>query len=303
MRVLINGLPLFASRLAVDLNEFDSENKYIFLDTYNSKWAQIKFLILLPFSKLVISLNGVTDNSGSLNWVLRFKKKLILQWMGTDSLIAQERFHNGTILRKYVDYGHNFIDSSWLKEELNSINIKTDWVNMKYQAKKFNVPEIYEKISVMTYIAQNRQEFYGIKECLELAKKYRNIPFKIFGVSECEFPITENVTLLGWRPEQEIFNEMEKSPIFLRLTEHEGFPLTLIEAMAHGCEVIWTFPFENVTQISDLEDLFLKFDHLLKKIEGRDLKPNLEIVNFVKEKFDRKTILNSYLQKIKSLGK
>lgn len=303
MRVLINGLPLFAKRLADDLNEFDRENKYIFLDTYNSKIAQIKFLLLLPFSQLVISLNGVTDNSGSLNWVLRFKKKLVLQWMGTDSLMAQERFENNTILRKYIDYGHNFIDSSWLEEELHSIKLKTEWVNMKYSAKKFNVPEKYEKISAMTYIAQGRQFFYGIKQCCELAKKHPEIQFKIFGVSECEYPITENITLYGWRPEQEIFDEMEKTPIFLRLTEHEGFPLTLIEAMAHGCEVIWTFPFENATQIKGFDDLCEKFEILVDKIKARDLKPNLEIVNFVKDKFNREKILTAYVEKIKSLGK
>ena len=86
MRVLINGLPLFAKRLADELQKYDPQSSYIFLDTYNSKWAQLLFFIYLPFSDCVISMNGVTDNSGSLNLVLKWKKKLILQWMGTDIL-------------------------------------------------------------------------------------------------------------------------------------------------------------------------------------------------------------------------
>lgn len=76
MRVLINGLPLFAKRLADELQKYDHKSSYIFLDTYNSKWAQLLFFIYLPFSDCVISMNGVTDNSGSLNLVLKWKKKI-----------------------------------------------------------------------------------------------------------------------------------------------------------------------------------------------------------------------------------
>ncbi|MDP4798113.1 MAG: hypothetical protein NWR50_04550, partial [Crocinitomicaceae bacterium] len=97
MRVLINGLPYFSERFAKDLKEFDKKSSFIFLDTYNSKLAQLKFLFLLPFADCVISFNGVTDNSGSLNYVVKWKKKLILQWMGTDALLAMERFKNKTI--------------------------------------------------------------------------------------------------------------------------------------------------------------------------------------------------------------
>ena len=75
MLVLVNGLPLFSKRLVKDLNSLDKNNTYVFADTYYSLWDKIKFFTLLPFSKIVISFNGVSDNSGSLNWVLKFKKK------------------------------------------------------------------------------------------------------------------------------------------------------------------------------------------------------------------------------------
>jgi hypothetical protein len=53
MRVLINGLPLFSERLAKDLKSQDPTSTFLFLDTYNSKWAQLKFILLLPFADLV----------------------------------------------------------------------------------------------------------------------------------------------------------------------------------------------------------------------------------------------------------
>jgi hypothetical protein len=45
MRVLINGLPLFSERLAKDLKSQDPTSTFLFLDTYNSKWAQLKFML------------------------------------------------------------------------------------------------------------------------------------------------------------------------------------------------------------------------------------------------------------------
>ena len=159
MRVLINGLPLFAKRLADELQKYDPQSSYIFLDTYNSKWAQLLFFIYLPFSDCVISMNGVTDNSGSLNLVLKWKKKLILQWMGTDILLAIERFKNSNIDRKYIDYASNFVDAPWMTEELKSANINTENLHFKF-VEMNTIIEEYSSISVMSYVAQNRQDFY-----------------------------------------------------------------------------------------------------------------------------------------------
>jgi len=136
MLVLINGLPLFSKRLADDLNSFDASIRFVFCDTYNSKVQQLKFLALLPFADLVISMNGVTDNSGSLNAVLKLNKKLVMQWQGTDSLLAMERFKNGTIKRDYIDHAIHFVDSSWLFDELTSINLQPQHLPFKFAEEK-----------------------------------------------------------------------------------------------------------------------------------------------------------------------
>jgi hypothetical protein len=178
MRVLINGLPLFAKRLSEQLQKYDTTSSYIFLDTYNSRWAQLLFYLYLPFSDCVISMNGVTDNSGSLNLVLKRKKKLILQWMGTDALLAMDRFEKRTIDRKYIDYGYNFVDSMWLMEEVKSLGVAAEYMHFK----SVNVvpnKHVYDKISVISYVAENRQTFYGMKQIAEIAKEFPDNPWLI----------------------------------------------------------------------------------------------------------------------------
>ena len=78
MRILFTGLPYFSQQLVDDLNEWDSENKYVFLNTYYSKIDQIKFLIYLFRTDLVVSFNGAYSRSRALDAAIFFKKKIFL---------------------------------------------------------------------------------------------------------------------------------------------------------------------------------------------------------------------------------
>ena len=300
MKVLISGLPLFSKRLAEELQKFDAESKYIFLDTYNSKWDQLKFFLQIPFSDVVISMNGVTDNSGSLNLVLKWKKKLILQWMGTDALLAMDRFKNKTIERKYIDYSYNFVDSEWLMEEVKSINVEPEYQHFKSVVVKPN-PTVYKRISVMSYVAENRQIFYGIERIAELAEAFPEVDFQLFGLSRSEFTIPSNVHLNGWVSADEFENYLRETPIFLRLTEHDGFSVSVIEALGAGCEVMMSLPFELTYLARNTNEAIEGIEQLIEKIESRGMKPNNEMMELVKTRYNPETLATNYIQKIKEL--
>ena len=89
MKVVFTGLPYFTSKFVKDLKSFDKKNTYVFCDTYTSKLDKIKFGIHAINADLVISINGVTSESGALNLALKYKKNILLQWQGTDVLSVQ----------------------------------------------------------------------------------------------------------------------------------------------------------------------------------------------------------------------
>lgn len=300
MRVLINGLPLFSERLAKDLKRHDPTSTFLFLDTYNSRWAQFKFMLLLPFADLVISLNGVTDNSGSLNAVLKLKKKLVLQWMGTDALLAMDRFENGTIKRDYIDYASNFVDSSWLKDEVESVGVKTEFLYFKSTEV---VPAIskYNGLSAISYIAQNRQEFYGIKRVVSLAHQFPEIPFYIYGMDQAEIEIPSNIILKGWVPVHEFQAALRESPIFLRLTDHDGFPVSVIEALGFGAEVLMSLPSELTYLASTEKEAIHTMHQAIEKVKMSDFTPNFDTIEHVKVNYNRNQLMEIYLLKLKSI--
>lgn len=300
MLVLINGLPLFSKRLADDFGRFDSKSKYVFCDTYNSKLQQLKFLLLLPFADVVISMNGVTDNSGSLNAVLKLKKKLIMQWQGTDSLLAMERFKNGIIKRDYIDHAFHFVDSPWLFDEVSSIHLKPQHVPFKFAEEKMPI-EKFNGISAMTYIADKRQAFYGIHKFKAVAEANSEVEFKLFGVINPEVKLPSNVKLFGWVPSAIFQNHLRETPIFFRLAEHEGFPVSVIEAMSSGCEVIMTSPYIYSHQAKTNEEVLNAFEKVKQLVSSRNLIPNHDLINMVKRDYNKDVILSGYIDKIKSI--
>ena len=300
MRGLINGLPLFAKRIKDDLQKYDSKSSFNFLDTYNSKWAQLLFYLYLPFCDCVISMNGVTDNSGSLNLVLKRKKKLILQWMGTDVLLAMKRFQDKTIDRKYIDYGFNFVDSEWLMEEVKSLEVPVEYLHFKSVNVSPN-ENTYDKISVVSYVAEKRQEFYGMKQIAEIAREFPNIEFHLYGLTYSEFTTTSNVHFYGWVTPEEFAEKLKKTAIFLRLTEHDGFSVAAIEALGSGCEVIMSLPSDLTYLARNSEEAIEKMNFLISKIEKGGMKPNQDAIEIVKLRFNPETIAKNYIQKLKEI--
>ena len=300
MRVLISGLPLFSKRLAEDLQEFDPTSSYRFLDTYNSKLAQLKFLLLLPLADCVISMNGVTDNSGSLNWVVKLKKKLIMQWMGTDVMIALERFKEGTIDRKYIDYAKHLVDATWLKDELKESGVSAQLIDFKYTFPGEPLHK-YENNAVMSYVAQARQEFYGIEMIHQAANRFPEINFLLYGMKDTKYVFPKNVKLMGWTTETEFAEGLKSTSVFLRLPKHDGFSASVIEAMGFGCEVFWTFPGPNAIVVNNSEELIDKLATTFQAIEARDFRPNLTSREFVLENFNKEQVIKNYIKTLKEI--
>ena len=90
MKVLLIGLKYFSQKLAKELSDFDSSNRYIAFDTYYSKRDLLRFIAHLPSADLVYSIKGTTSKSKVFNLVMKMKKPLIIQWAGTDVLQALE---------------------------------------------------------------------------------------------------------------------------------------------------------------------------------------------------------------------
>lgn len=301
MFVLVNGLPYFGKKLVEDLNFYDKKHKYLFLNTYYSKIDKLLFFILLPISRLVISFNGVSDYSGTLNWTLRWRKKMIMQWQGSDVMIAKERFLENKILLDYINISKHVTDFGFLQNELKEIGIDSDILPFKHLQSQ-ELTHSYQKISVLTYIGQNNELLYGLNEIIEAANTLNEIEFHVIGMrrgEDVEYP--PNLIFHGWKSKNEVNELMKSSSIFLRMTKHDGNALSVTEALIMGCEVIWTYPSENTHLATNSTELIDKIISLKKIIELRNMKPNFIISKKISDQYNRDIVIPNYVKYINSI--
>jgi hypothetical protein len=245
-------------------------------------------------------MNGVSDESGTLNWAVRLKKKIIFQWMGTDVLNAVNRNLNGTLNRKYLDKAVHFFDAPWFESELKPLGLKNVFEShFKYLVKQNSIKK-YDKIKVISYVSKNREDFYGLPKIVEAAKQFPKIQFSIYGTDIFKDDFPENLKCHGWISSECFQDELIKSAIFLRLTEHDGFSASCIEAFGMGAEVIWSYPWRYAQQAQSTVQLITAIQIAIVKIEERGYLPNLKNRERATELFDRKNVILNYIGILKN---
>jgi hypothetical protein len=300
MKILFTGLPYFGKQLVAELNEIDPKNKYIFCDTYYSKKDQLRFLWHLLSAKKVVSFNGVTSESGSLNWVLRFKRDLIMQWHGSDVLTAQDNVRSGKFTRKYLDKSTSFTDAIWLKDELQKLNIEATILPFKH-CDVAQTNATFSSPNALTYLAQGKEKFYGVVDYLKLADDFPDIHFHVAGSDGKSLPQKSNVHYYGWISEIEFLQKLNESAIFLRLTEHDGYSLSVLRAIANGNYVLWNNPHPAVHYLEDRNQISIQFRKIVDRVLENHLERNQAGISWAKDNLDRTKILKNYTQTI--LGK
>lgn len=296
MKVLITGIPLFSKRLAEELSAAAPQHTIIFYDTYYSKSDRLRFAAALPFSDLVLSMNGVSDRSGSMELVARMKKKLWMQWQGTDVLLAKKRVQVGTILRKYIDRAVHFTDAPWLADELHSIGIPAGLIHFKWIAPTEN-REAFPSPAAYSYLAGGKESFYGWDQLNMLARNYPDIPFYIAGSDGDGLEKLPNLRFLGWVPAERMKEIRETTPVFIRSTRHDGYAYSVLEALSAGNEVLWTMPHPNCHLIGK-DNAKEVFGSVIARLKNRALQRSAENISFVQRHFNREEVLKQLIERI-----
>jgi glycosyltransferase involved in cell wall biosynthesis len=189
-----------------------------------------------------------------------------------------------------------------MAKELESIGLKVVLTPFKWvETRERIIP--YGRLQALTYIPESRMDFYGWQQLKKLATDFPDVVFLVFGTQFCAEPFPKNILLQGWANESDFRREMEKSAIFLRLTAHDGYSVSVMEAVASGCEVLATQPFEKCTFITPQSSISEVFATVLKSIEDRAMLPNQDYIHFADKNYQREKVLTSYLQKLEELVK
>lgn len=270
-------------------NILRNSDNYLVKD-FNSKIETSKSVIYYIYGK------GPSPHKNIKLWLSR-KNLLILHWIGTDVLNAINPDINTRFYRKVYETMWNFLlryksknntlvhlaGAPWLVEELATIGIKAKYLpitSINTKNLELLANSIKKDIDVISYVPFKRFSFYGGDNIIKLAEEFPN--YKFFLLHPDLDEITPDINKKY--PENVItspkveFADMQRlylrSKVFLRLVEHDGLSLSVLESLFYKLQVFWTYPFPNVHHVKDYEafkvDIQQNIEHWVPNEQGHE---------------------------------
>lgn len=204
---------------------------------------------------------------------------IIMHWIGTDVLyyINPDKIHQiifNNLLKLIFILKHqnttraqifHLSVSPWLADELKSVNlISTIFpISTIDQMEKYDEFFFPKKYDVMSYVPLSRFDFYGGNIIIRLAKKLPDLNFLIImsDVNKRQLPSfsLKNLTLKSKVAFSDMYKFYKMSKCFLRIPQHDGLSLSVLESLFYELECIWIhdFPYTKKVNRNNLNEIAL----------------------------------------------
>ena len=197
---------------------------------------------------------------------------LVRNWAGTDALNSTSN--------DIIKYSTSLVDSftaanvttthSGLVDELASIGLRCDLLPQIVEFKLINSTDknTFKPKSALVYLPSAKMQFYGSEYIERLIHNYPEMHFTIIADHEHYFEKYDNVTSLGWVDKVEMLNVWDNIGLLIRITEHDGFPRMILEALGRGKYVIHNNEnIEGIWYAHDQESIEVELERYLSKSE------------------------------------
>ncbi|HKM67290.1 MAG TPA: hypothetical protein VJX70_09005 [Candidatus Acidoferrum sp.] len=258
-RVLIHGLYYCGRMLAEHLNGGDWEFRYYRDSGLNNLAAMARELAACD---LVYQIGG-RRTAGKFLCAAKLlsKKKIVMHWTGSDTLLEQDRGPEASTARWVMQDIHHWAVSQWIGQEVAGLGVSCDWVPIP----SFYVPEapapLPQDFSVLVYVPGVRcGDLYGLDRILQVAKSLPEIRFNLVGFVQGRIPNPpSNLKIHGRLPDLRDF--YHRSSVVWRPSRHDGLSCMVMEGLGYGRHVMWTYPFPGCLQVQSAEEAH---DHIAR---------------------------------------
>lgn len=295
----MTGLPYFSKILSGKLNKYDNRNKYISLNTYYSLQDRLRFLRHFMQADIIYSINGVTSGSRAIDMAIRYKKKLIMHWAGSDVMLAKEAIANNTHNPEYLEYATHLCVAPWFVDELKEIGINAVLKPICSFDRNNNRIPLPDSFSVFSYIPEGSEKNYGMDRIIALAEAFPDVPVRIAGISKYRHKVPDNIELLGWVNNME--EQYRRSILCVRLTGHDAVSFFVLEALNNQRYVAFTYDIPPVHHIGNNSDLFRVTSTLIDKFNAGELTGNYAGQEYINREYNNERILSGITEIINSI--
>src|SRR5215472_17058487 len=293
-RVVIHGLPHFCRKLASLL----SNDKWdIRFHTHEGLLDLLALLRDLRRCDLVYTWGGRID-LGKFLWGARLSgsSKLVMPWSGSDALWAQKDAAAGK-LHPWIAAKTHWAVSPWIAEEVRSVGLDCEHVQVSFVPLVKDILPMPKEFSVLSYVpSADKADLYGWDQFVEVAKALPAVNFKVVGLRE---PGTlcapRNVKIEGWTDNLAV--HIRKASVIFRPVQHDGLSFMVLESMAQGRHVLYSYPLPGTTHAKDAETAIRELRRLAKLSEIRSLGCNADGLEIVKREYSETRVRHNLLSR------
>ena len=232
-------------------------------------------------SDVVLVIGGTIKKSKIVDIALFFNKKVVFYWIGTDVLKAKQLEKN-KIYKKYILNCKHLCECDWIKNELFEVGVNADIVNIAVvNDNKKSCYNKWDKMQIICYSGENREYFYGYKNIFKLAELYPEFTFNVVGSSGKNVNKLPNIKFHGLVDNLE--RKFADNFLFIRLPEHDGLSVSVLEALSHKNWVIYSYPLNFTYKGTDFIEIKDNFEKVKKHFVNKELNENA--VNYVLPKY------------------
>ena len=218
---------------------------------------------------VVLGIHGRARLGPLERLAIRLGRPKVVEWVGTDVLQ-----HATTAERFTRDAVWNWCEASWISDELREAGFKgVGVVPLTCTLFADEVPPLPERFRVVAYTPQDRHEFYGLPFVVDLARRLPDMQFDLLATNGAP-DLPANVHPLGWVEDMDAV--LRASTVYLRPVAHDGFSHIVLEALSYGRYVFWTYGFEGVDRIDNVDSVERSIRDLAAKHRRGSLPLNLE---------------------------
>ncbi len=291
---IVLGFDYYGDFLSKLINEESSNWRLRYYPS--TRVGTMRALLATASADAVISFGGPGPNMALVEAARRRNIPVIVIWAGTDVLTTQKQPQLLEIIKQYGFI--NVCDGPWLVDELRELGIEATYVPVTGIRPAEKISPLPKAFRVLTYLPEPRRTFYGEKTIYALAREFPDIPFRVVGRGGRNPIAPRNVEFLGHV--HDMHRHIDESVVLIRLPEHDGKSMLVLEALARGRHVIWNYDFPTVHHAPRTHDVSRILRGLYSAHERGVLEPNHTGYKYAAENFTRaqlaagfETVLNN----------
>jgi hypothetical protein len=213
---------------------------------------------------------------------------IVRWWVGSDVLNAITRDTvREDALRVDRIVSENVAVAPHLVDELSTIGIRAHFVPSVLDPEI--VPLSMEEWSggtkpVLIYLPDSRKEFYGLSRIEPVIAANPDIEFIVVADRSHTLDAYPNVENLGWVSDMRA--QYSRAGCVLRVTEHDGLPRMLLEALMYGLYAIYSWPLDGCWEARTPEEITVALDQY-REMTGPNIAGRAAVLELLRSRPDQ----------------